>query len=209
MAGIAGKMYLITMRVSTKLLSPHGCRFTTAFVTALMILSPNGSADQQEPQVQIEAKMVEVNDSHNRDLGTDWSHAGSDTGFGRMRGLEHVGQPGNTGQAENVFDFNPLHFPQTPSTQTDILQAPKVQSDGKINLEVKPHTASTHVRVKDGETAVLGGLIQETPEQNREKVPLLGKIPVLGRLFGGQPKQTEQKELLVFVTPTIVQDSTD
>ncbi|HEY6168079.1 MAG TPA: secretin N-terminal domain-containing protein [Verrucomicrobiae bacterium] len=65
--------------------------------------------------------------------------------------------------------------------------------------------ASTLVRVRDGTTVVLGGLIQTQKANNATKVPLLGDIPWLGKLFTGTLKANQKKELVIFVTPHIVQ----
>ena len=63
------------------------------------------------------------------------------------------------------------------------------------------------VRIKDGETLVLGGLIQETEKQSVSKTPLLGDIPVLGFFFRNSKKETEKSELLITITPHIIKDT--
>jgi len=65
--------------------------------------------------------------------------------------------------------------------------------------------ASSIVRVRDGTTIVLGGLIQSEKARSDKKVPLLGDIPWLGRLFTGTLNFNQKKELVIFVTPHIVQ----
>lgn len=64
----------------------------------------------------------------------------------------------------------------------------------------------TEVLMADGATTVLGGLFQKTTTENRESVPYLSQIPVLGYLFKNFQKEDDIKELLIFVTPTIVRD---
>jgi MSHA type pilus biogenesis protein MshL len=66
--------------------------------------------------------------------------------------------------------------------------------------------AATLVRVKDGETAVLGGLIEEESVELRKKIPGLGDIPGLGALFTGMADAKVIRELVFFVSPTIVKD---
>ena len=66
--------------------------------------------------------------------------------------------------------------------------------------------AATLIRVKDGETAVLGGLIEEETAQIRKKVPGLGDLPGLGALFTGMVDAKIIRELVFFVSPTIVKD---
>ena len=67
--------------------------------------------------------------------------------------------------------------------------------------------ASTLVRVRDGTTVVLGGLIQTQKAKNDTKIPVLGDIPILGRLFTGTFRFNQKKELVIFVTPHIVRES--
>lgn len=62
----------------------------------------------------------------------------------------------------------------------------------------------TSAIVWDGQTIVLGGLIAENVTKNREKVPVLGDIPLLGRLFRSESSSSAKKNLVIFVTPTII-----
>ncbi|MFQ5671846.1 MAG: type IV pilus secretin PilQ [Nitrospinales bacterium] len=66
--------------------------------------------------------------------------------------------------------------------------------------------AQTEVLVKNGETTVLGGLYENTVNETRDMVPLFGKIPLLGALFRRQSNQDVVNELLIFITPTIVEN---
>lgn len=67
----------------------------------------------------------------------------------------------------------------------------------------------TAVSVKDGETVVIGGLMEERQEDGTTKTPLLGDIPVLGWLFKFKNMSTSKKNLLVFLTPHIIKDPPD
>jgi general secretion pathway protein D len=62
----------------------------------------------------------------------------------------------------------------------------------------------TTVNVWDGQTVVLGGLINSTASTEKDKVPVIGDLPILGRLFQSQTKTTVKKNLMIFVTATIV-----
>lgn len=64
----------------------------------------------------------------------------------------------------------------------------------------------TQVLVKNGETIVLGGIQEYSRNDLETKVPFLGDIPVLGRLFRNNSQENDRAELLIFVTPTIVDD---
>jgi type II secretory pathway component GspD/PulD (secretin) len=65
---------------------------------------------------------------------------------------------------------------------------------------------STHVMIPSGNTLVMGGLIQDAIKEGNVKVPLLGDIPVLGYLFRQDSKDRSKTDLVLFITPTIVQD---
>ncbi len=58
--------------------------------------------------------------------------------------------------------------------------------------------------VWDGQTVVLGGLISERVAKRKDKVPVLGDLPVLGRLFRSEANASQKKNLVIFVTPTII-----
>lgn len=62
----------------------------------------------------------------------------------------------------------------------------------------------TTVNVWDNQTVVLGGLITSSVQDTKNKVPVLGDVPVVGRLFQSEDKQTQRNNLMVFVTATIV-----
>jgi len=65
---------------------------------------------------------------------------------------------------------------------------------------------STTVLVANGDTVVLGGIFQDENASKEEKVPWLGDIPGLGVLFRRRANETKKRELLIFVTPTIVEE---
>ena len=58
--------------------------------------------------------------------------------------------------------------------------------------------------MKDGETIVIGGLIKRQEDSIKGKIPILGSIPILGRLFRHRSSDTTSTELVVFITPTII-----
>lgn len=65
---------------------------------------------------------------------------------------------------------------------------------------------STQVRVGDGETIVLGGLIRKDESSTRRETPLLSRLPIIGKLFQSNTVAKRNSELLIFVTPRIVRD---
>lgn len=62
------------------------------------------------------------------------------------------------------------------------------------------------VRVSDGETVILGGLRRKSSQDNEDKIPFLGDIPGLGKLFGSMKLINHNTEMFMFITPTIVLD---
>ncbi|MSQ91697.1 MAG: type IV pilus secretin PilQ [Gammaproteobacteria bacterium] len=67
----------------------------------------------------------------------------------------------------------------------------------------------TQVLVKDGQTVVLGGIMETERRDSVKKVPLLGDVPVLGNLFKSQSKINNRDELLIFITPKILREGSN
>jgi len=63
---------------------------------------------------------------------------------------------------------------------------------------------TTSVVVWDQQTVVLGGLISENVNKVKDKVPVLGDLPLVGRFFRSEASSTQKKNLVIFVTPTII-----
>ena len=83
---------------------------------------------------------------------------------------------------------------------------PEFNTPGEqISIEVPPNiqsrALSSTVRLRDGETIILGGLIQEIDSENSSRVPILGSIPLLGRLFSSTSHTKAKSELIIYVTP--------
>jgi general secretion pathway protein D len=79
------------------------------------------------------------------------------------------------------------------------------QYSGEIKLpKFTTRNLSTNIAVQNGDTVVLGGLIKESKTSTRTKTPFLGDIPILGALFKKDSDSTTRKNLLIFVTATIL-----
>jgi len=102
---------------------------------------------------------------------------------------------------------------------------PQVNKEGYVTLTVLPsysdlvasetgddtydtitRAVTTQVRVKSGQTVVLGGLLQSSEKETVYKVPLLGQIPVLGWLFTSKSKKKSTTDLVIFITPTVLSE---
>ena len=100
---------------------------------------------------------------------------------------------------------------------------PFITPDGQIRMEIHPERSSatinpitnlpdlqttevtTNVMVHDGHTVVIGGLIEERTSDTKNQVPFLGAIPVIGNAFRIQREITRRTELIILITPRIVQ----
>ncbi|MBO3653121.1 type IV pilus secretin PilQ [Acinetobacter bereziniae] len=107
-----------------------------------------------------------------------------------------------------------LSLDVTPSITPDgkIQMQLNVTSDsaGQVvngNVAINKNEINTNVLVDNGETVVLGGIFEQETKSSQTKVPFLGDIPYLGRLFRKDLKSDNKRELLIFVTPRIVNDS--
>lgn len=143
-----------------------------------------------------------------------------------------VGQnvPFRTGQYTANADgaTNPFTTIERRDVGLTLKVTPTISADGLVRLEVEQTTESvadsienasdivtnkreikTTVLADDGETIVLGGLIREDTQVTKSKVPLLGDIPFLGRLFSSESTSRVKRNLLVFLKPTIMLGKAD
>jgi general secretion pathway protein D len=81
--------------------------------------------------------------------------------------------------------------------------------DKTLGPTTSKRSAKTTVIVKDQETVVIGGLIQERVTRGVSKVPVLGTLPILGWLFRNESTKKQKTNLLLFLTPYIIRDSSD
>lgn len=75
---------------------------------------------------------------------------------------------------------------------------------GATNAPIATREAETQVLVRDGGTAVIGGIYQVSTDQGENRVPGLSNIPILGHLFRNRDRTDENEELLIFITPRVV-----
>lgn len=81
--------------------------------------------------------------------------------------------------------------------------------NGATDRITTKRSAKTNIVVKNGETVVIGGLIQDSDEDVVTKVPFLGDIPGLGWLFKTKSKTKIKTNLMILLTPRIVKDNAD
>lgn len=101
----------------------------------------------------------------------------------------------------------------TPRVNVDGYITAKIRAEvnavGSFNTTLKAYeftqrSAETQVRLKDGETMVIGGLIDKEEQKNFRKVPFLGDIPILGALFRNHNNSKSEQEVIIFLTAHIV-----
>jgi general secretion pathway protein D len=136
------------------------------------------------------------------------SYSGTTTG--NNGGGNNFSSPFNTIQRESVglkLEVTP-HINQGDTLTLDIKQevsdiSDKDNPDGPITAE---RTIDTQILLGDGQTVVLGGLIRDTASVGSTRVPLLGSIPLVGKLFRTENRSKEKTNLLVFIRASIMRD---
>ncbi|HKV09377.1 MAG TPA: type IV pilus secretin PilQ [Thermoanaerobaculia bacterium] len=256
-----------------------------AFMDA--IISVVDLLDSPEPQVMIEARIIETTKRFDRELGIDWgfdgvasAQTGNTTGLifpnnADLNGRVNLGGAANAGllgirlgNVLNTFQLDVLLRAAENEGLITILSAPKVATlnnerasiqsglqipvqtisndtitvqfiNATLRLEVTPQVtaegtilmdidiskrepqlafllqgarnapistkdARTRLVVRDGGTAVIGGIYKVTTDQGETRVPGLGNIPLIGHLFKNRTRREENEELLIFITPRVV-----
>jgi len=70
-------------------------------------------------------------------------------------------------------------------------------------------SAKTTLRVQDGETIIIGGLIQQVTQTDQRKVPILGDLPLIGPLFRYEKESQSQNEFIIYITPHLVTEASE
>jgi general secretion pathway protein D len=106
---------------------------------------------------------------------------------------------------------------------------PRISSNGHILLDIEQEVSdvvstttstinsptirqrkvSSTVEVGDGQSIVIGGLVQEQEQKNTDAIPVLGKLPVIGAAFRNRANQTKRTELMIFIRTRIMRDQND
>lgn len=155
---------------------------------------------------------------------TAFIKVGEDRPFFRLQQTTTLQQPGATtafNQTQETFSVS------TITIGTILAVTPQIDGDKLITLDVLPaitrlqaivtspdgrqtapvtevKQASTIVRLRDGETAIIGGLISEEGGETVRRIPVLGRVPVVGTAFSSKATLRARKELVIFLTPRLV-----
>lgn len=140
----------------------------------------------------------------------------------------------NTSAAGNVTTYT-YTISSDDGIKVDIT-TPYISPDGYVTLNIKPNYATIkeqvpgfgttsgiivatllqrrnldlkNIRIKDGETLTIGGMIQENEQKNVSKIPVLGDLPGVGMFFRNTSTTKSKQELIIMITPKIIKDSED
>ncbi|GMW05542.1 MAG: type II secretion system protein GspD [Nevskiales bacterium] len=136
-----------------------------------------------------------------------------------------TGQYTDTGASGGVTGVNPFQTIQREQVGLTLKLTPQINEGDAVLLKIEQElssllanvagasdlitsnrTISTSVIVEDGGTLVLGGLIQDDLRETQQRIPVLGSIPLLGRLFRVDSTTKKKSNLMVFIKPTILRD---
>lgn len=142
-----------------------------------------------------------------------------------------VGQeiPVTSGEVLGDSNSNPFRTIDRQDVGIQLEVTPQINAGGGITLQLRQEVSSvagpvaadfselilnkreieTRVLVDDGAIVVLGGLLDQQDRHSTDKVPLLGDIPGLGRLFRNDASSSERTNLMVFLRPTVIRDAAD
>ena len=139
-----------------------------------------------------------------------------------------IGQeiPITTGESLGTSNANPFRTTSRQEVGIKLEVTPQINEGSSVILNIKQEVSGvagvitsgidlitnkrvieTTVLVDNGQIIVLGGLIDEDTQETVSKVPILGSIPILGKLFQSSSSTVVQKNLMVFLRPTIILDS--
>jgi general secretion pathway protein D len=142
-----------------------------------------------------------------------------------------VGQeiPVTTGQVLGDANSNPFRTVEREDVGIQLEVTPRIADNDTVRLDIRQEVSSVFgsvgtvtpdlildkrainasVLADDGEIIVLGGLVEQSDTVRESKVPLLGDIPLAGKLFRSEGKATTRTNLMVFIRPTIVRSKED
>jgi general secretion pathway protein D len=82
-------------------------------------------------------------------------------------------------------------------------------TEGLLTPTITQRKITSRVNVQSSQTVALGGLIQDSETRGRDRIPILGEIPVVGSLFGTTNVDDRRTELIIFITPRVIRNAED
>lgn len=130
---------------------------------------------------------------------------------GGNQAFQQVSQQFETIEANVSLTITPFVGPGGEITATIVPEFSQpvgtftVDDEGRITSgpTISTRIVESTVRLRDGETIVLGGLVEDRDVVTDRKIPILGDIPLLGRLFRTRVRDRERSELVIYLTPTV------
>lgn len=123
-------------------------------------------------------------------------------------------QAASSGAANIAFKKAELSLEVTPQITPDdkIIMDLEVRKDSPGDVvagvpAINTQNVKTQVLVSNGETAVLGGIFEQTESNSVDKIPFFGDLPIIGNAFKSRTKKDDKSELLIFITPKIMDES--
>ena len=180
--------------------------------------------DVATKQITLEAKIISINKEDSKNLGINWNWDKIPriiTVPGKEASIfigDHI--PVLTEKIENGITVNTTEYVDagikltyTPLVSEDDMitsavhtevSTPTLVSEIK-NYKITSRTADTYVRMRNGETLIIGGLINEEEQKNIQKIPFLSNIPILGELFKNRSTTKNKTEVMMILTPHITE----
>ena len=138
-----------------------------------------------------------------------------------------LGAVGGGGAQNPGFGLNPIQNIDRQQIGTTLTITPQINDGGTMTLDIALESSelagltgdagsqitnnrelNTKVRVENGQTIVLGGMVRNSASRSETRVPFLGRIPIIGELFKTRGGENRQRMLMVFIRPTVLNDST-
>lgn len=110
-------------------------------------------------------------------------------------------------QIDRIDDNGFVTLSVSPSLKTPVSIEGSLDDGTLITLLNERKLSSGTIRLRDGQTLVLAGIIQDIDRSEVRKIPILGDLPLLGSLFRRTDRRNERKELVVLLTPQLLDDS--
>jgi len=207
-----------------------------SFVALIRALSSDGSTnilstpnlltlDNQEAEIVVGTNVPFLTGSYSNSM-TGSSLGGSSYGGSTSGTGSNLGSSGTSGSGGYVS--NPFQTIQRQDVGLTLKVTPQINEGNSVKLKIEQEVSAlttppqgistsdvvtskrsikTTVLVDDGQMIVLGGLIDDQVQENQNKVPLLGDIPLIGALFRSNSNNINKRNLMIFLHPTIMRDA--
>ncbi len=191
---------------------PTAFQYPTKFLSTLQaqIVSGNGKILTDPTMVVQEGQSSKVDLTQEVFGGFEFSSSSTSSSGTSTRTetpiIKHAGLTLNV--AVNRIDDNGF-VSVAVSPKVSAISGTAVAGGNTITLLQERILTSGEIRLRDGQTLILSGIIQESDRSTVSKVPILGDIPILGALFRSTSKANSRQEVIVLLTPRILNDGTN